>query len=64
MLIYDVFSTGFKVGFIEVIKQSLTVFKIQTEGGTFGRYQIDTSHLYKWLLMNNPDKYTYLVNHY
>jgi hypothetical protein len=56
MLIYDVFSTGFKVGFIEVIKQSLTVFKIQTEGGKFGRYQIDTSHLYKWLLMNNPNK--------
>lgn len=56
MLIYDCFSTGSKTGFIEVIKNSMTLFKIQMEGGMRGRYQIDTSQLYRWILTNNPNR--------
>lgn len=56
MLIYDCFSTGAKTGFIEVIKNSMTLFKIQMEGGMRGRYQIDTSQLYRWILANNPNR--------
>ena len=51
---YDCFTTGFKTGFIEVIKDSLTLFKIQMEGGIKGRYQIDTTQLFKWIASNNP----------
>ena len=47
---------GFKVGFIEVIKDSDTIFKIQTDAGARGRYQIDTAQLYKWLCANNLNK--------
>ena len=54
MLIYDCFSTGFKTGFIEVVKDAMTLFKIQMEGGIKGRYQIDTSQLFKWIAFNNP----------
>lgn len=53
MLIYDCFSTGCKTGFIEVIKNSMTLFKIQMEGGMRGRYQIDTLQLFKWLSAHN-----------
>ena len=55
MQIYDCFSTGCKTGFIEVIKEAMTLFKIQMEGGIKGRYQIDTNQLYKWLCQNNPN---------
>lgn len=54
MLVYECFSTGSKTGFIEVIKDSMTLFKIQMEGGIRGRYQIDTAQLYKWISSNNP----------
>ena len=56
LLIYNCYSMGFKVGFIEVIKDSLTIFKIQTDGGTRGKFQIDTGQLYKWLCINNPNE--------
>lgn len=56
MLVYNCFSTGSKTGFIEVIRNSMTLFKIQMEGGMRGRYQIDTSQLYRWILANNPNK--------
>lgn len=56
MLIYDCSSTGHKIGFIEVIRQSLTIFKIQTEGGSRGKYQIDTDQLYRWICANNPNE--------
>lgn len=56
MLIYDCFSTGFKTGFIEVIKNSMTLFKIQMEGGMRGRYQIDTLQLFRWISANNVNK--------
>lgn len=51
---YECFSTGSKTGFIEVIKNSLTLFKIQMEGGIKGRYQFDTMQLYRWISTNNP----------
>lgn len=57
MLVYDCASTGAKTGFIEVIKNSMTLFKIQMEGGMKGRYQIDTSQLLRWIVANNPDKW-------
>lgn len=53
MIVYDCFSTGSKTGFIEVIKNSMTLFKIQMEAGMRGRYQIDTLQIFKWLSMNN-----------
>ena len=56
MLVYDCASTGHKIGFIEVIRQSLTIFKIQTEGGSKGKYQIDTDQLYRWICANNPNE--------
>ena len=56
MLIYDCYSTGDKIGFIEVIKDSLTVFKIQREGGFRDQYQISASRLFKWITDNNPDE--------
>jgi hypothetical protein len=56
MLIYDCYSTGHKIGFIEVIKDSLTVFKIQTESGKRGKFQIDNEQLFRWIYGNNPDE--------
>ena len=56
MLIYDCLSTGNKTGFIEVIKNALTLFKIQMEGGIKGRYQIDTMQLLKWIEQNNAEE--------
>lgn len=56
MLIYDCFSTGNKLGFIEIVKNSSTIFKIQTDGGKKGKYQIDTDQLYKWICANNPNE--------
>jgi phosphatidylinositol-4,5-bisphosphate 3-kinase catalytic subunit alpha/beta/delta len=56
MQVYDCFSTGCKTGFIEVIKDAMTLFKIQMEGGRKGRYQIDTSQLFKWICLNNADE--------
>ncbi len=55
MLIYDCFSTGSKTGFIEVITNSLTVFKIQMDGGRRTRYQIDSNQLYRWIASNNNE---------
>lgn len=49
MIVYDCLTTGNKIGFIEVIKDALTLFKIQMEGGIKGRYQIDAFQLFKWL---------------
>ncbi len=57
MLLYDVISTGHNIGFIEVIKNSVTIFKIQTLGGTRSQFQIgDKYQLYKWIVANNPNK--------
>lgn len=57
MLLYDVISTGYNIGFIEVIKNSVTVFKIQTLGGTRSQFQLgDKYQLYKWIEANNPNK--------
>ncbi len=47
MLIYQVFTIGSFIGFIELMKNSMTLFKIQMAGGIKGRYQIDTIQLYK-----------------
>ena len=55
MIVYDCFSTGCKTGFIEVIKDAMTLFKIQMAGGMKGRYQIDTAQLFRWISSNNPD---------
>lgn len=58
MLVYDCCSAGYRVGFIEVMQNSSTVFKIQTDGGAKGRYQIDTNLLYKWICSKtSPEKY-------
>jgi hypothetical protein len=56
MQVYDCFSTGCKTGFIEVIKDALTLFKIQMAGGYRGRYQIDTAQLFKWISANNSEE--------
>ena len=58
MLVYDCSATGYKTGFIQVIGDALTLFKIQMEGGIKGRYQIDSAQLYKWLAAHNntPEK--------
>lgn len=53
LIVYNCFSTGSKTGFIEVIKDSLTLFKIQMEGGMKGRYQFDAMQLYRWIALNN-----------
>ena len=36
MIIYQVFSTGYDTGFIQVIKNAKTLFKIQMDGGMKG----------------------------
>lgn len=54
MLIYDCYSTGSKTGFIEVIKDALTLFKIQRDGGFKDQYQINPTRLLKWISDNNP----------
>lgn len=54
MIVYDCFSTGSKTGFIGVIRNALTLFKIQMEGGIKGRYQFDTMQLYRWIASHNP----------
>jgi phosphatidylinositol-4,5-bisphosphate 3-kinase len=56
MLIYQVFTTGSYTGFIEVMKDSLTLMKIQMAGGVMGRFQIDTLQLYKWICENNKNE--------
>ena len=53
MLIYDCYSTGSKTGFIEVIKDAVTLFKIQRYGGLMGQYQIDPTRLIKWINDHN-----------
>jgi phosphatidylinositol-4,5-bisphosphate 3-kinase catalytic subunit alpha/beta/delta len=54
MLAYDCFSTGNKTGFIEVMKNSLTIFKVQMSGGFRSRYQMSTDQLWRWIADNNP----------
>jgi phosphatidylinositol kinase/protein kinase (PI-3 family) len=54
LLTYDCFSTGNNLGFIEVVKNSITIFKVQTESGKLGKYQIDLNNLFKWIQVNNP----------
>ncbi|CAF0737287.1 unnamed protein product [Brachionus calyciflorus] len=56
MITYDCYSTGSKTGFIEVIKNSLTLFKIQMQGGMKSTYQIDTLQLYRWIYNHNDSK--------
>ena len=56
LLIYKVFSTGNKIGFIQVIKNSMTLFKIQMAGGMRSRYQIDKLQLFKWISAHNPNE--------
>lgn len=56
MLIYDTLPTGNKLGFIEIVKESSTVFKILTESGAKGRYQIDDFQLFKWITEHNPNE--------
>ena len=53
ILTYDCYSTGFKTGFIEVIQNSMTLFRIQMKGGMKSTYQIDTLQLYKWIASHN-----------
>ena len=62
MLTYDCISTGYNIGFIEVIKNSLTIFKVQSDGGFRSEFQRDKSQLYKWIVAQNPNKFkqTYL----
>ena len=55
MIVYDCFSTGNKTGFIQVVKDCLTLFKIQMEGGLKGTYQIEAIQLYRWIAANNSD---------
>ncbi len=57
MLLYDCVSTGYNIGFIEVIKHSVTIFKIQSQGGTRSQFQVDKDQLYKWIQANNPTKH-------
>ncbi len=57
MLLYDCVSTGYNIGFIEVIKNSVTIFKIQTQGGTRSQFQGDKDQLYKWIAANNPTRH-------
>ncbi len=45
-----------KVGFIEVIKESKTIFNVQTDGGKRGKYQINSGELFKWLCQMNPNE--------
>ncbi|CAF0796738.1 unnamed protein product [Brachionus calyciflorus] len=65
MLIYDVFPTGDKLGFIEIVKDSNTVFDILTQGGARGRYQIDDFQLFKWISDNNPkEKFNQAIDNF
>lgn len=56
MFIYDVFPTGNKLGFIEVVKESKTVFEILTEGGFREQFQMANSQLLKWISEKNPNE--------
>ena len=59
MIVYECFSTGSKTGFIEVIRDAFTIFKIQVEGGIKGRYQFDSIELFKWICSNNANEKLY-----
>lgn len=56
MLLYDCISTGYNIGFIEVIKHSVTIFKIHTEGGLRSQFQADKYQLFKWITAQNPSQ--------
>lgn len=56
MLIYNTLPTGKNLGFIEVVKDSSTVFKILSDSGTKSRYQIDDSKLFKWISEHNQNE--------
>ena len=56
MLLYDCISTGANIGFIEVIQNSCTIFKVQTDGGTISQFQGDNDQLFKWIYENNPNE--------
>ena len=60
MVIYQVFSTGYQTGFIQVIKNAKTIFKIQMDGGMRGRYQFDNKQLYNWISLNNSTPLKYI----
>ena len=64
MIVYECFSTGSKTGFIEVIRDAFTIFKIQVEGGIKGRYQFDSIELFRWICSNNANEkfYTQEIN--
>ncbi len=57
MLVYDCVSTGHNIGFIEVIKNSFTIFKVQAGGGIRSQFQRDNNQLFKWIQANNSKKY-------
>ena len=52
---YRCLSTGFNAGMIEVVRDSMTVMKIQRESLT-GGIQLNTRTLHKWIKENNRDK--------
>ena len=65
MFIYDVFPTGHKLGFIEVVKESKTVYEILTEGGLREQFQMSNSQLYKWISEKNPkEKYKLQLDYF
>ena len=56
MLPYACLATGSQVGMIEVVRNAVTVYQIQREGGSFSALQVKNTQLYKWITEKNKTK--------
>ncbi|XP_077998309.1 phosphatidylinositol 4,5-bisphosphate 3-kinase catalytic subunit alpha isoform-like [Glandiceps talaboti] len=58
MIPYGCLATGNRTGMVEVVRNSMTIFKIQRGGGLKGALQLNSSQLHNWIKdKNKGEKY-------
>ncbi|KAK3592456.1 hypothetical protein CHS0354_001576 [Potamilus streckersoni] len=62
MIPYNCLSTGKDVGLIEAVRDSETIMKIQSRGGTKAVIQMDSLQLHRWIKINNKDRYDLAID--
>ena len=53
---YGCLSTGKDVGLIEAVRNSETIMKIQSQGGTKAALQMGSQQLHRWIKEKNKDR--------
>ena len=62
LLPYGCLSTGYRVGFIEIVRKSETIANIQKDKTGRSKLGWDSGVLYAWLKEKNPTEPQYVIN--